>query len=283
MNKLTLIVILVLLTTVSGAAKSSESPGFTGLNAFDVVQRLLQSSGPLDSEDIAEIFGLAVESNIRVPPEHIGVAFHDSRTGEAVAPEEIRALLGPVRQDGAAEIWDWVGDMFGAHLNMNTEQLRLLMDAAFLASMRNPPQHISVEFYDRRQGPSGTGGGVSGSVPEGRPAPEPEPRLDSRGPGDLDELADAIREQGMTAGPREGHLLLPLFWVGRDEPELEAEFRELLVDLSDLGLYLSTMEIVESALVPLDDGFAMVLALAYIRGDQAVMERLSEGLPSFDP
>lgn len=152
--------VLILPTTLSASAPS----------VFDPARLLMQGQGSLSQGDIEEILGSAIAANIRVPAEHLGVAFYDTRSGRAFDRAEIRALMGAVRQDGAYELLAMVEQLTGGRLPLGLEQMQDLMDAAYLASMRNPPDYIDIEFYDRRTGPTGTGGGVSGSTPEWEPS-----------------------------------------------------------------------------------------------------------------
>lgn len=145
-------------------------------SAFDPARLLMQSQGQLSQQDVEDILGSAIAANIRVPAEYLGVAFYDLRSGQPLADQEIRALMGAVRQDGAFELLAMVEQLTGGQLPLALEQMQDLMAAAYLASMRNPPAYIDIEFYDRRRGPSGVGGGVSGSTPEWLPP-------DARSPG----------------------------------------------------------------------------------------------------
>ncbi|MBK1728038.1 hypothetical protein CKO14_01375 [Halorhodospira halophila] len=170
-----------MLAATAGASNASEPDQVEYRTGLDVLEFFLSASQPMDNERAQALFGAAVASNMRVPPEHLGVAFHDRRTGGALDPQEVRELIGPVRQDGARQLIHSVSALFAGYMPMAPDQLELLLDAAFVASLRRPPPHIDVEFYDRRHGPTGLGGGVSGRVPDdGAGATEPGP---GGGPG----------------------------------------------------------------------------------------------------
>ncbi|WP_416885343.1 hypothetical protein [Marinospirillum sp.] len=147
------------------------TPRASAPSAFDGARLLMQSQGQLNSDVVQQIFGAGVEANMRIPPEHLGVAFYDRRTGGRLDPQEIREEMGPMRQDGAHEVFSMAEQLLGqagSSLPLSQPQLHQLMDAAFIASMRNPPAHIDIEYYDLREGPAGRGGGISGRVPEPR-------------------------------------------------------------------------------------------------------------------
>jgi len=160
-----IITAVLILVAMAGSAHASEPPQEfrTGI---DVLEFFVNASQPMDHERAQELFGAAVASNMRVPPEHLGVAFHDRRTGGSLDPVEIRELIGPVRQDGARQLIHTISAFMPGMLPMEPGQLELLLDAAFVASLRRPPPYIDVEFYDVRHGPTGLGGGVSGRVPD---------------------------------------------------------------------------------------------------------------------
>ncbi|WLD58583.1 hypothetical protein NFC81_02020 [Salinispirillum sp. LH 10-3-1] len=158
----------------------SAAVGATAPSVFDPARLLMQGQNSLSQSDVEEILGSAIAANIRVPAEHLGVAFYDMRSGQAFDRTEIRALMGAVRQDGAYELLAMVEQLTGGRLPLALEQLQDLMDAAYLASMRNPPAYIDIEFYDRRTGPTGIGGGVSGSTPEWQPSPPSSSKSQSR-------------------------------------------------------------------------------------------------------
>lgn len=134
--------------------------------ALDPAKVLIGEGASLQSEDVRQIFSLAFTANMRIPPEHLGVVFYDTRTGEELPHGEVRELIGPMRQEGALELMGLAFALAGGQYRLNSEQGAALMDAAFIASMHNPPKHISIEYYDLRLGPTGQGGGVSGRVPD---------------------------------------------------------------------------------------------------------------------
>lgn len=133
--------------------------------ALDVMKLLMQGSleAGIDSE---QIFTTGVLANMRIPPEHLRVAFIDTRSGEPVSRDDRRHILGQSRQDGAHEILRLAASQFNLP-GFELDVLIDLFDAAALASMRRPPQHVSIEFYDQRSGPEGSQrGGISGQTPD---------------------------------------------------------------------------------------------------------------------
>ncbi|RUO26517.1 hypothetical protein CWE09_07365 [Aliidiomarina minuta] len=253
------------------SVQASEQP----LNAFDMAQLLMQNQGQLDDSTLMALLSQGIEANIRIEPEHLGVAFWDSRTGERVNPQEIRELIGPVRQDGTWQVLDMALSLGGERLLLDQEQLRLLMDAAFMASMRRPPQHISIEYYDRRQGPTGEGGGVSGSVPDETQtmASEPEPvaqaqpsgRPDSLPPSE-DALLAAFSKLGFTAEERTGLYLFPIVTWALDAEQLEAKFEQDLMELHSLGL--SLQQLTDDPVIKEDGDWLVLYALGYFEANE---------------
>lgn len=161
MMRMPSLVIAFLVGLAAGSPAFATSPqGVSPATALDLVG-VLTSGG-----DYREILERSLTANTRVEPEHLGVAFYNTETGGRLDRNEIRELMGPVRQDGAYQLMALAVQFSGNSLPYNAEQLELLLDAAFMASMRRPPQHISIEYYDVREGPTGIGGGVSGRVPD---------------------------------------------------------------------------------------------------------------------
>lgn len=150
---------------VAGLTAGQQALGYSdqkeaAATAFELVG-MLNSGG-----NYTDILERSLTANTRVEPEYLGVAFYNTKTGNQLDRNEIRELMGPVRQDGAYQLMVWAVELSGHRLPYDSDQLELLLDAAFMASMRRPPEHISIEYYDVREGPSGVGGGVSGRVPD---------------------------------------------------------------------------------------------------------------------
>lgn len=160
MKRPSLVMALVAGLAVGSPVLAASGQGTSPTTALDLVG-VLSSGG-----DYRDILERSLTANTRVEPEHLGVAFYNTETGGRLDRNEIRELMGPVRQDGAYQLMALAVQFSGDSLPYNAEQLELLLDAAFMASMRRPPQHISIEYYDVREGPTGIGGGVSGRVPE---------------------------------------------------------------------------------------------------------------------
>lgn len=240
------------------------------LTAIDMAEILMQSQGTLDQDTIVELLTGGITANMRVPPEHLGVAFWNSDTGDRLDRQEIRELVGPVRQDGVLQLLDMAMSMSGGRLVLDTEQLEPLLDAAFMASMRRPPEHISIEYYDRRQGPTGQGGGVSGRVPDGpvadvepEPVPVPQsPTLDEPAslPDSEAEFLERLNSFGFVLEERPGRYVHPIIFWTREADEMESLFNEQVVMLSELGFEfdgLMDSEVVE------DDDWVIVYALGH--------------------
>ncbi len=285
---------------------------------FDAARILLQQQGQVDAETVTDIFAAGVTANMQIPPEYIGVAFYDERTGEPLDPQEIRALMGAVRQDGARELIEFALALAPGGLPLPPEQLEPLIDAAFIASMRNPPDHISIEYYDVRCGPTGEGGGPSGRTPSRVHQPEAPPLAESpasddptdsgeaalhwlRGmaagaaaepapwsmpdggvPNDIEDMRAIAQSLELSGQPRSGHVLLPvIFWGESDE-----ERQEVLVDsfreLADMGL--SVAEASPAADLRRVDyaGTPVFYALMYVRGAEDVMREVQSLFPALN-
>lgn len=156
---------------------------------LDPLQLLMQGSNSHD------IFSAAIEAQIGMPPDYADVVFWHNETGEAIPYSDIRNLIGPSRQDAMLELLILAEAMTGVQgLPIESGRLARLIDAAYLASMRRPPEHVAVEFFDTRVGPTGDlTGGVSGHSP-----------LNQRPPESAEERLAQLRErqQGQTAVTR---------------------------------------------------------------------------------
>ena len=277
----------LLLISVSSSATETTAPP----SPFDGAALLANPDGASGSLLAQQIFETLFSANMRVPPRHLGVAFHDKRTGDQLDRQEIRDLMGAIRQDGAHQGLHWAAPLL-ATTGLDGEQLELLLDAAFIASMRRPPQHIDIEFYDRRQGPSGRGGGISGSTPNEPFAPEadtapttPPPESQQRAevpplPETPGELIARIRGFGFSAEERDGQLVFPLIAWGDSDDDLPSIMKGYLNELAaeDLAFHgLATRPHIEVA-----DDWIIVWGLAYVStGDPALraeIKTLMEGV-----
>ena len=234
LRRLALFSLLITLNSYADGEQSS-APG-----PLDAAGILLESGGSLNSELIGELFGTAFAANMQVEPEHLGIAFYDKRNGKPLDRREIRELMGAIRQDGAYEILELVAPLL-APLGVDTQQLQSLLDAAFIASMRRPPGHIDIEFYDRRHGPSGRGGGISGSTPDPsrprtRTEPEALPGRPAHLPADEQALVAKLNSLGLQAPAREGKLIFPLMVWGHKEDDFQALTEAYLEEARQLGL-----------------------------------------------
>lgn len=149
--------------TLSAPADEAAAPPPTVLDLIPLLH-----GGEAEPQELADrLLAQGVLANMRVPPEHLRVAFTDSRTGEPLTRDDRRHILGQSRQDAAWQLIEQVFELFPVPGGFSTETLLDLFDAAALASMRRPPPYLQIEFYDERTGPGGSGrGGVSGEVPD---------------------------------------------------------------------------------------------------------------------
>lgn len=172
--------------------------------------------GLLEGRSSDDVFALAFEAQLGIPPDYADVVFWHSDTGDEIAYSEVRDLIGPARQDGALELLVMAEIMLGDQLPVGIERLARLLDAAYLASMRRPPEHVAVEFYDTRGGPTGDlAGGVSGHSP-----------LNQQPPASADERIAGLRAQRQGDGSASGGTASGLSgpqssdWPGVDLSEL---------------------------------------------------------------
>ncbi|UCZ57303.1 hypothetical protein LGV61_03215 [Desulfurispirillum indicum] len=278
----------LVLTLLAGAPLSLSDENAP--SPFDAARILMESQGQLDGETIGRIFDAGVTANMQIPPRYIGVAFYDTRTGGQLDATEIRELMGALRQDGARELL-MMAQSFTGNLPMEAQTLSDLLDAAFIASMRNPPQHISIEFYDTRVGSSGQGGGVSGRTPEQvhrEPAPITEDES-SIAPQEAwleaDELMALARELQLAITPKEESILVPVLLWGRTDAELHENLQELLKEMAEADLFMAHPDAPYSDVRKLErqDDLQVYFGLMYITGDQEILRLLQEVFPDINP
>lgn len=254
----------LLLLAPPAAAYDDLQRGEDGPTALDTARLFAGMGSQLDPADIQALFGAGVAQNMRIPAEHLRVAFYDAETGNRLDRHHMRELMGAAPHDGLVEGFFLAEEMAPAGLPMEVPQLVALLDASFLASMRRPPA-IDVEFYDQRCGPRGLrGGGVSGRVPDepcrpespatgktskAEPATEaatPDPdgwgRLDLSGtePRPLARLprnreAFLRRFQALGLEPAPETESIPLYIQGRNEAELLQHGRAAITHLEEDG------------------------------------------------
>lgn len=120
-------------------------------------------SGELSAQ---ALFDMGVEANMRIPMEHLNVRFVDLRTNKEMSRDAIDEILGRARQGGSYDLIQKTFSRFAVP-KVSPERAIDLFNAAALASMRVPPKHVDIEYYDDRVGYTGeAGGGVSGRVPK---------------------------------------------------------------------------------------------------------------------
>jgi hypothetical protein len=267
---------LALMASLASPSLWASNPSPT---AIDLARILVEQGGSLDNDAINQIFATGVEANMRIPTEHLAVAFYDRRSGRMLDEREVRELMGVVRQDGAHELLEMAS---GLGLPMENNQLRQLLDAAFIASMRRPPEHIDIEFYDRRSGPSGRGGGVSGRTPE-----RPEPSLTTR-EGEIEQELEAapstippslqktpqawqdkFRELAFDYLPRKDALIVPLIVFGREGDDFAALSQQLIMEMEDEGIHL--VSLTDQSRRERDGEWIIVYTLAYVETEDRVM------------
>ena len=137
-------------------------------SAIDIAQLFLSFGSDVGTQQINQLLQESIGSNMNIDANYLEVAFYDKRTGQKMQRQKIRELMGPVRQDGALDLLMIADSMLPNGLPMQLDRIMALLDAAYIASMRKPPEYIDIEFYDSRCGPTGVGGGVSGATPQNR-------------------------------------------------------------------------------------------------------------------
>lgn len=251
-------------------------------NALTIAEQFMQGASP------EQILLSAIEANTRVDPEFLAVKFYDSRTNSVLDRHEIRELMGPVRQDGAYQMMAIALSLSEARLGLQQAQLEQLLDAAFIASMRRPPEHISIEFYDVRTGPTGAGGGVSGSVPETiykpeKPSPEtPDIKLDNQLlasvlPDSDAELLVLFRQLNVGAERRPGQVAVPLIAASRDKAELPTLLQQEQTRLQ-AAFGVQHVETIERYVNEPRAGIFRAIQVAYYSGPAGVVRMLEREL-----
>ncbi len=252
--------------------------------ALDVAELLIQGA----SAD--EIFSRAVGANIRVEPEYLGVRFYNTDSNTELADDEIGALMGPVRQDGAYQVIAMALALSGYRLGFSQSQLERLVDAAFIASMRRPPAHISIEFYDTRVGPAGEGGGPSGRVPDTlyseaqvkATEPESDPfkqaieksrqLVTSLMPATDAEFLQLLGALGVQSERRDGHVALPAMAAARSTEGLEQILVAKRTEL-EAQFDVQFIEQIDGRIVEPEPGVYLMIQVGYYLGQK---ERLAE-------
>lgn len=166
MKRLIMGVVLSLGVTLAVSAAATGQEGETPPTAMDMVEKLKNyHKDPMGTA--SSIFDTGMLANMRVPIEHLRVSFIDLRTGEEIRRDDRRHILGQSRQDGMHEMIREAFATFSLPGSFNQDAMIDVFDAAAIASMRVPPTHVSVEFYDTRKGPTDDlRGGISGRVPD---------------------------------------------------------------------------------------------------------------------
>lgn len=255
------------------------------LTPFDVAELLVQGA----SAD--EIFQLAVGSTIRVEPEYLEVRFYNTDTNTELANDEIRALMGPLRQDGAYQVIEIALALSSNRLGLNQSQLEQLVDAAFIATMRRPPEHISIEFYDTRVGPSGAGGGPSGRVPNALYSEAEMKAADSQSesfnqaiqeshelvasllPATEDELRNLLRVLDIKTERRDGYIALPAMAAARSKDRLEHILNAKRTELEvQFGVY--HIEHIDWHMSEPSPGVFFMIEVGYYAGPAATLREL---------
>lgn len=244
-------------------------------HALDVMQIFLQ-----DPSDANAVFDGAFTSNMRVPPEHLRVKFYDTRTGGELSRQEVREEMGAVRQDGAYEVIRMAMSLMPATQKLSEAVLQDLIDAAFIASMRNPPKHFSIEFYDQRTGPSGIGGGVSGRTPtEIYQAPDQaETSVAQAGPevDSYEWIKTRYQQLEMPLNHQPGLVALPVYGYGITKSVSEQMRQEQITELSEmLGLEFVKIEDEQTVI---EDGRVFSFSVIHFKGDADTIEKIKAEL-----
>jgi hypothetical protein len=274
-----LLFLMIFFVGLSLAAPAGQSDRPT---AFDAAEILSKNGGQLSHAAIKQIFSTAFGANMRIPPEHLGVIFFNRRTGKELDHAQVRELLGPVRQDGARELIEMAASLTDDQLPMEPDQLSLLLDAAFIASMRVPPKHIDIEFYDRRHGPTGKpDGGMSGRVPDemtqsplksSQPVEDPYAAL----PTSAEELAMRVRAIGLKTPPKEEMVTFVVPLLGEDAASREKEMRDFNTFLKNDGIFIAQRG--DRGIETLENGQQIRYQVVYLQGESEALARIRDEL-----
>lgn len=275
------ITVFILLSSLQIVAARPPSP-------IDIAQLLLEGASP------EAILQASIEAHTRVEPAYLGIAMHDTRTNRPLNPAEIRELMGPVVQDGAYQLLAMAIELThtaNSSVGLSREQLQNMLDAAFIATLMRPPEHISIEFYDTRIGPSGIGGGPSGRVPEKRYTESkqtdetPESSHDTRKTGDdlilsvlpatERELLVLLSELNIAAPRREGLVALPIITATYDINDIETALIE------EQGMFervfnVQLESVIDTHVTEERPGVYRVIRVGYFSGDSEVIDALEQ-------
>ncbi|MEN3159734.1 hypothetical protein ABC502_15245 [Alkalimonas sp. NCh-2] len=273
-----LVFCMVMLSPASMAQTRQQTP-------FDIAELLVQGA----SAD--EIFQRAVGSTIRVEPEYLGVRFYNTNTNTELANDDIRVLMGPLRQDGAYQVIEIALALSSNRLGLNQSQLEQLVDAAFIATMRRPPEYISIEFYDTRVGPAGTGGGSSGRVPDALYSEAGVKVTDSQSesfhqaiqeshelvasllPVAEDELRNLLRALDIKIERRDGYIALPAMAAARSKDGLEHILNAKRTEL-EVQFGVSHIEHIDWRMSEPSPGVYFMIEVGYYVGPAATLREL---------
>lgn len=281
MSKYLIFIVFLFSIKAVSAGASNEHEQIVNPTALDVVEKLLTGHSP------EEIFNHAFFANIRVEPEFLGVKFYDTRSGLELDEMEIRELMGPIRQDGAYQLLELAIGFSGNRLRLQEEQLQRILDAAFIASMRNPPGYMSIEYYDVRNGPTGRGGGVSGSVPE-KSVAESSAGATHEGaenseqipvseylPDTEEELEALIRSADVRIERKAGYVALPIIVAVNDISELQ---QMLVNEIAKYEQYFNVQyeQELNRTIERLPSGIYRAVKIAYFSGEHTKITELEE-------
>lgn len=247
------------------------------IHAFDIMKLFIQ-----DPNDVNALFKGSFTSNMRMPPKYLGVKFYDERSQQEIDRQEIREELGAVRQDGAYALIEMVMRHLPASYGLTEQTLEDLVDAAFIASMRQPPKHISIEFYDTRVGPTGKGGGASGRTPVEiyQPEPtakaEPDAHLDEQDISPIDDSFEGLKAKyeslNLELKHPENQIALPVYAYGKSEQALKTN---LLFTLENMANVLD-LEFVDygKRVFEQNGDYQVIYSVGYFKGDKEVLEEI---------
>lgn len=261
---------------IPGLVMAQMQPNQPATNALDVMQQFIQNP-----HDAQAVFDSVFTSNMRVPPEHLRVKFYDTRSGKELDRQQIREQMGAVQQDGVYALIRMAMPLLPAAQGLSEAVLQDLTDAAFIASMRNPPPYISIEFYDQRTGASGIGGGVSGRTPimiyqtpannETQSTPIAKPQIDSE-----DWIKQRYQQLEMTLNHPPGLVAIPVYGYGQNKSQSEQHKQQMINTLSEA--FNLELDSIESTQLVIEDGTVFSFSVGHFKGDAETLATIKAAL-----
>ncbi len=264
--------VLGLVVSLSASQTHANQPA---TNALDVMQIFLQ-----DPANANAVFDGAFTANMRVPPEHLRVKYYDTRSGSELDRQQIREQMGAVQQDGAYALIRLAMPLLPAAQGLTEDVLQDLIDAAFIASMRNPPPHISIEFYDQRTGSSGVGGGVSGRTPIAiyqTPATEIAPQQSTKPEIDSYEwIKQRYQKLDIALNHQPGLVAIPIYGYGQNKSQSEQAKQQMLTETKQL--LNVELDRLEPAQIVIEEDMVFSFAVGHFKGDATTLAKIKAQL-----